>query len=155
MDRRNLLKIVGNSTLLLCVPKMWGKSVSKTLSRMPIVLLNTQNGNERIYTKECIKSLLLPNAELVGVFDGKYFVDGQPQLEHIAAKVTNFKLEKHILYADIDILDTPNGQLLKIINQEHPMGARLFGTGKIENNIVYDYIPQGISIAKESELSVL
>lgn len=116
------------------------EGVLGTLKGQIVEVLDKPNINGRIYTKECIENSVLNNPLiqerlklhcLFGIFN----LNGNEEvtLNNTSHCVTNLYIEDNCLKADIDILDTPNGRMLKEhLDKGEGIYPYLSGNGELE-----------------------
>ena len=134
------------------------EGVLKTLKGQIVEVLDKPNRNGRIYTTECIKNSVLNNPliqerlKLHNLF-GTFTLIGNEEvsLDNTSHCITNLYIEDNCLKADIDILDTPNGRMLKEhLDKGEGIYPYLSGNGELElvgYQMVSNYILDNISIS--------
>lgn len=121
------------------------------LNEVCVVKFNEMNKNGRVYSSKCfnlddpiIQEKLKTNSffgEMGFPQDGRLEVD----LTKVSHRITNLYKKDDGLYADIEILDTPNGKILEKALKNSLVGFRTRGTGNLisrddGNYDVTDYI---------------
>lgn len=132
------------------------KQILNSLKNVLICKFNVPNRNGRIYTSECfnlndtfIKERLKTHA-FFGEINPKPEKCAEINLKKIPFDITALYKRKNGLYADIDILNPPQGRILnKIINDGIGMGGfRPCGYGDLhlkgDSNTVINYVLNNI-----------
>jgi hypothetical protein len=120
-----------------------------------VIKANVMNGNDRIYTDDCIQSMLeqfLESKNKIGGMLGEIGFRQEPMvsLNNASHLVENMYKVDDTLYAEIKFLDTENGKKARELLEtgQFVVRSRSFGTVNedktvnIENVISYDIIPK-------------
>lgn len=127
--------------------------VIKKLKNIPVLKFDTPNRNGRVYTSNCIdlNDAIIKEKLQTHSFFGTIDVTKDDDLfitmnvSEISHSIVRLVKRKNCLYADIDILDTPNGRILVNLLKKKIGGFRTVGTGNLivdfntSNQIVSDY----------------
>jgi len=111
---------------------------------MKVILenLDTPNKNNRIYSKECITNAIEKSrSDTVLVYLNQ---TSNPRLQDAAGVVNEVKIENNQVVADIQILSSPSGMVLKDTLLNNSVGWNMVGVGRLQTNkdnqqIVTDY----------------
>lgn len=125
------------------------------LKEQCVVKFNKPNKNGRIYSEDCfnLDDPIIQERLKTGTFFGELgFPEDrlQTDLTKVSHRVINLYKKEDGLYADIEILETPNGKLLEdIINKGNQVSFRTRGSGDLipredESSEVKDYILESI-----------
>lgn len=125
------------------------KAVLRTLKNVKIMSFDTANGNGRIYSYDSVD---LNNPMLIEMIEQKMLLgelgfpeDGRAEtdIRKVSHAITALRKESDGLYADIDVLNTPNGRILNEYVNENKFRTRGSGIVK-EDGTVVSYMLLGI-----------
>ena len=105
--------------------------------RTKLIEFDKENRNGRIYPKY----LITPMVEQMKVRNPLYGEFGQDgdvtdiSLTNISHTIENITVDDNSIYGDINILNTPNGQIVKnLLNDNQSIGVASRGTGSINED---------------------
>ncbi len=114
-----------------------------SINKIKLLDLDTQLSSDRIYSTEAVELSLedpilkerLATKTLLGTFSDDYTY-GQTNMLDMAFSVNKLYIENKVLYADIDILDTPKGRVLSgLLKNNTSLDFHTAFTGDVETNI--------------------
>lgn len=142
--------------------RKYGSCVIKKLKNILVLEFDVPNKNGRIYSSDCINldDVVIKEKLYTRSFYGTIEVKedalpGTVNLLDISHNIVRLVRRKNCLYADIDILDTPNGRILVDLLNKKIGGFRTTGTGNLtidfntSNQIVSDYTLDSISYFRD------
>ena len=100
-----------------------------------VMKIGQPNINGRIYPKEVVEKAIeeCQKREMLGAYPNSN--ETEIPVKKIAFKVSSLNIEKNELIADIEILETPAGKALKVLQD---MVYVTIGVGTIKDGIVQD-----------------
>ena len=106
------------------------------LKEQCIVKFNQANKNGRVYSSDCfnLEDPIIQEKLQTGTFFGELGIPedrGEIDLSKVSHRVTNLYKKDDGLYADIEILDTPNGRTLEKVVKNNLGAFRTRGTGNL------------------------
>ena len=110
--------------------------ILETIEGYPLLRSDIPTRNGRLYTDECLKTILDDLQEFINTgtpiiaFNNPddYCID----LASMCGAVTKAVIENHVLYVDIDIIDTPAGRTLFNLPAETRLYFAPHGQGDLE-----------------------
>lgn len=136
MNRRDFLEnLVGIGVSASTLPGLANliTKVQPFCVTAPILHLDKVNGNGRMYTSSVARNVIkrfraLPPRTLMGELGKRS--DIIIRLAQVSHVVTDLKIDNGYLMADIEVLDTPHGRILKNLLQESQVVFRTAGMTK-------------------------
>lgn len=132
----------------------------------PIICVDRPNGNGHLYTKESVENMLsklFPNTNLFGTVGFPAEPPHNIQMKDISHKVNRLYMKDWMdtpwLHAEIEILDTPQGRVLKDVMKDQDIcfrtSAEVSDYKYDENNIciVHDFEIKSVNAIPTSEAS--
>ena len=112
------------------------RDVLMTIEGYPLLRSDIPTKNDRLYTDECLKTILDDLQEFINTgtpivtFNNPddYCIDPMS----MCGAVTKAVINDHVLYVDIDIIDTPNGRTLFNLPAETRLYFAPHGHGDLE-----------------------
>ena len=125
-------------------------AITHTKFWAPVARADIPNSNGRIYPRHVLNKAI---AEFKTKLNGQigYPVNSIVSYRHISHVVTNLKMDQDYLLAEIEILDTPQGDILKSMD----VCYRTHGFCEINNDTIVNYELIGIHALKTNTACTL
>ena len=120
--------------------------MEKTKLTIPVLRSDVVNLNGRMYTTECLHQMVTtfkqnttdgtPMFGEIGYPEGRSFTS----VEQVSHQVLNLNVEGTTLFAEIEVLDTPKGEMLKTLLDSVVFRPRIIGHVQEDHTVRVDQL---------------
>jgi len=137
IDRREFLTEIAVGCLAM--PLLTKPEINGNYLKTEVLRVDHVNGNKRIYPRKVVEKAIADKQQLLGEFwtDGVHRKEGTIHFANVSHEIKNLYLEDDCLMADIQILQTPRGRILKDLLQETAFRPFGIGSGKVNDDGIF------------------